>query len=164
MFGNADFIAATRKFVCVRIDTYESKENEKLVRDLMRGKLVNTTFCLFDPSGTKQLSLVGRSVAGPFASASGLDRVSRRYETEGSLKQAMVPDFYSVRSGLNVASADGRPLVVIVAPEERMSDVEQRMRGIAWHEDIDVRFHFPGLQDAEADRDAALWQLELIER
>ena len=153
VFGDADFIDASRDFVCVRIDTYESKENEKIVRDLMRGKLVNTTFCLFDPDGGELLSGIGRGVYGPFASAAGLDRVSRRFEVKGEKSEAIVPDFHSLRSAVNVASADGRPLVVVFAPSEEMNQAEENFRAIAWHHDIVGRFHFDLESNEEAIRD-----------
>ena len=147
MFGNADVIAASRKFVCVRIDTYESEANEELVRKLMDGVLVNTTFCLLAPDGKTTLSHVGRSISGPFASPRGLSRISRRYAPAGDADKALVPDFHSVRSALNVASADGRLLVLIVAQEEKVADIETALRSIAWHDDVAGRFHF----DLETD-------------
>ena len=50
-FGDADFIDASRQFVCVRPDTYENEENQRLVRSMLNGNLENTAFCILSPDG-----------------------------------------------------------------------------------------------------------------
>jgi len=56
LFATKEFIEASRKFVCIRIETYENKKSEAMVRKLLGGKFANTAFAIFNPTGTQQLS------------------------------------------------------------------------------------------------------------
>jgi len=46
LFSQPEFIRASRKFVCVRLESYESEEHQKLVRAFLDGRFENTAFCL----------------------------------------------------------------------------------------------------------------------
>ena len=147
VFGDANFVEATRQFVCVRPDTYESKDNQAKIRILLGGRMENTAFCLLSPDGQERLSGTGRGVTRDVGGAQGLDRVALQYRSKGNSKDAYVPDFNSVRMAMNIASADSRVLVMIVAPDEKIGEVEKKMRTVAWDDQIIGRFHF----DLETD-------------
>lgn len=147
-FGDTDFIDASRQFVCVRPDSYEDAETQQKIRELLGGTMQNTAFCLFAPDGNKQLSRSGRGLTSDVRGAQGLDIFALQYPTKGDPSEAITPDFNSFRMSLNVASADTRVLVVVVAPKEQMDKAEKSMRAVAWHDDIVGRFHFDFETDA----------------
>ncbi len=146
-FGDADFIDASRQLVCVRPDTYENEVNQKIVRRLLGGTLQNTAFCILSPDGTKELSQTGRGLTRDVRGAAGLDLFALQYSPKGDLADAFTPDFDSFRMALNIASADSRLLVVVVADQQKQAEVEKRMRLVAWNDDIVGRFHFDFVAD-----------------
>ena len=107
----------------VRIETYENKEAEKMVRSLLNGTYANTAFCIFDPQGEQRLSGTGRSptqVIGRRLSDSNdrviaeMKRIASQYQSKSD-GVAELQDFLSFRQALNVASADQRLLVFVNA-------------------------------------------------
>ncbi|MGK0187753.1 MAG: hypothetical protein ACI9R3_003543 [Verrucomicrobiales bacterium] len=146
MFSNSDVIEATRKFVCVRIESYESEENQQLVRSHLNGRFANTAFCILAPDGKERLTRSGRGPSQIFSDtdsfASGLHSIAAKFDASGNASEAPVPDFNSFKLALNVASADQRVLVLIAAPEDRLKTVERRLRSLAWDSRVQGRFHF----------------------
>ncbi len=150
MFSQEEFIETSRRFVCVRIESYESAEYQRLVRSLLGGRFENTAFCLFAPDGETRLSGTGRSpvqglvgirgVGGADALATvvaEMAAVAARYPGNGNDAGAAVPDFHSFRQALNVASADQRLLVLALTPARR-----ETLEEVANHPSIVGRFHF----------------------
>ncbi|NNE01370.1 MAG: hypothetical protein HKN47_28990 [Pirellulaceae bacterium] len=142
VFGDKEIIEASRQFVCVRPDSYESEANQELVRALLRGTMQNTAFCLLSPDGNERLSRSGRSFGDDIGGASGLDRVALQFRSKGDPLDALTPDFHSFRMALNISAADSRVLVLISAPADQIGDAEKRMRSVAWNDDIVGRFHY----------------------
>ena len=66
MFAKKEFVELSRNFVCVRLETYESKAHQDMVRELLGGKMVNTAFVLLAPDGKTQLTRAGRSPSKGF--------------------------------------------------------------------------------------------------
>ena len=155
MFSNAAIIEASRKFVCVRIESYESEETQKIVRSHLNGRFENTAFCIFAPDGKTRLTRSGRGPSQVFRGeadlASKLDAIASKYEPKGDVRKASVPDFNSFKLALNIASDDQRVLALIAAPKEQLPRPEKRLRALAWNPKIQGRFHF----DQESD---ASWQ------
>lgn len=61
--SDATVVAASRGWICVRLATYESKEEGKFLESIFTGRsglLENTTFALLGPDGKKRLSRAGR--------------------------------------------------------------------------------------------------------
>ena len=142
MFGDAQIIEASRQFVCVRPETYESEENQQMIRSLLGGKMENTAFCLLSPDGTKRLSSTGRGFTRDVSGARDLDRVALQFQPTGRVADSLTPDFNSFRIALNTAAADSRVLVLVSAPKSKIAAAEKRMRQVAWDDDIVGRFHF----------------------
>lgn len=146
MFAKEDFIEASRKFVCIRIETYESKESEKIVRTLLNGRFANTAFCVFDPHGNEKLSRAGR---GPHELVPGrgnatddgiirqMNRIAARFKPTDQ-GEAVLQDFDSFRQALNVASADQRLLVFVNSEKE---SVQQNLRMALSDKDVVAKFH-----------------------
>lgn len=152
------FIEASRKFVCIRIETYENKASEMMVRSILGGPFANTAFVVFAPDGTRRLSRSGRSpsVLAPGRSgedlnavsvAAALDRIASGYEASASSGTPLLQDFDSFRQALNVASADQRLLVVV---NSARSLTRNRVRHVLSTDEMRGVFHTDRV-DAKAD-------------
>lgn len=165
MFSQNDFIAATRDFVCVRLESYESEEHQKLVRSFLRGAFANTAFCILAPDGETRLSRSGRGPSSLLGRRGGsaqdqdavieaLNEIAADFREKGSRSMAVVPDFHSTRQALNVASGDQRLLLLTVAPEGSRQQVSDTLQAVLNDEDVLGKFHHD-FADKEADREWA---------
>lgn len=157
MFAEEAVIKASRQYVCVRIESYESEEYQKLIRSHLNGSFMNTAFCLLAPDGKTRLIHSGRSVSRAFGRnwsvADGLNRVARKFNVKKKETPFLTPDFHSFRQALNVSAADQRVLVLISASKENLAKVKERMRTIAWHPSVVGRYHFDLEQDKKSFQD-----------
>lgn len=166
---NKDFIQSSRKFVCVRLETYESEEYKELMRTLAGGKLANTTFCILKPDGETKITSTGRSpsmvltrgfrVQSDSQKAQSeakvvaeMNKISAIYPAKSSSSTAIVQDFHSFKQSLNVASGDQRLLTFVVAPESQRSSLKKHLAKVANNKDIIGKFHFDF-----ADKNDAQW-------
>ena len=127
--SNAKVVAASRNFVCIRLATYEDKNEAEFLKSLVKtrsGELENTVFDILAPDGKTKLSRAGR---GPFefgnASrlAKAMDRIASDYaESKASSNVPSLPYMKSFELALNVASADMLPVVAVAAN----SDAERK--------------------------------------
>ncbi|MCH2063690.1 MAG: hypothetical protein MK194_08185 [Roseibacillus sp.] len=159
MFSQKEFIEASRAFVCVRLESYESEEHQKMVRSFLNGRFENTAFCLLAPDGETRLSGTGRSPekglrqgrgnrrpnrgggAGHNGVVGAMKEVSGNYRPKGSKEGAVLQDFHSFRQGLNVASGDQRLLLYVVAPEDDREKLRMRLRPLMSEREIVGKFH-----------------------
>jgi hypothetical protein len=141
-----EVIAASREFVCVRLATYEDAVEAKFVQALVRtysGELENTAFCLLAPDGKKKLSRAARGTEQVYDDAAAMAADMRRVVGQYSPKAAPseLPLVANPRLALDVAAADGLPLVVIVgndpAARQRSHD---RLAKLAWTDEFIGRF------------------------
>ena len=152
MFSNNEFIQASRGYVCIRIETYESKAAEERVRSLLGGGYANTAFCIYAPDGETRLSRSGRS-PGVLAGRTGstedaavineMNRIAGRYTTTNE-SPALLQDFDSFRQALNVSSADQRLLIVV---NSKSVTLERTLRSILADSDFHGRFHVDRIID-----------------
>lgn len=129
----------------MRIDSYESKEHQQYVRTFLDGRFENSAFCLLAPNGQDWLTRAGRGpemVLGHRSSVVQLRTIAARYPDRMDGRQAIVPDFHSVRQALNVASADQRVLVLIAGPTDETQPLRNSLRAVASDPQILGRFHF----------------------
>lgn len=129
-------IEASRRFVCIRLATYENAAERSLLTKLFLGRsgqLENTTFAILDSDGRTQLVAPGRSpdraFDGPADMASFMTQAApRRAKPEREL-----PVVDSVRLALNVAACDGLPLVVVHGKDEASRKALARsLEPLAW--------------------------------
>ena len=164
MFCTDEFIALSRKFTCVRIETFESDESREMVRGLLGGKLTNTAFCILSPDGEKQLSRTARSPMMAFAGGSEwkskpgkgnqevikkLEAFTQSYPQKGDLRKAVIPDFHSFEQALNVASADQRLLLFMVAHSKDRDELAERAKLIVNQQDVFAKFHVDVASDVD---------------
>jgi hypothetical protein len=141
-----EVIAAAREFVCVRLATYEDPVEARFVQALVRtgsGEVENTAFGLLAPDGKKKLSRSGRGMDHAYADAAAMaadmKRVAGIYPPKAA--PTALPLVANPRLALDVAAADGLPLVVIVgkdsAARQRSLD---RIAKVAWTDEFLGRF------------------------
>jgi hypothetical protein len=116
-------IEASREFICIRPQTYENAEEAKVLASYFRGRsgqLENTVFCIFSPDGKTKLCRSGRSPKMGFRDskdmASFMIITSSKYKPKKEITS--LPFLEDVRLGLNVASCDLRPLVILFNPKK----------------------------------------------
>jgi hypothetical protein len=160
LFSQADFIEASRKFVCIRIETYENKEAEEKVRALLNGRYANTAFCMFNPNGTERLSRSGRSPFDAFGRKSDgddkeligqMNQIAAKYTPSGETDNSVLQDFNSFRQALNVASADQRLLVFVDVEKDDQKKVRNNLETVFADQDIVGKFHL-NFMDKEVDQ------------
>jgi hypothetical protein len=165
LFASDEFLAASEKFVCIRIETYENKEAEEKVRALLNGRYANTAFCLFDPQGGRQLTRSGRGPSAAFSKRGGngeavdagevakqMNQIAAQFKPNRNKTGVVLQDFNSFRQALNVASADQRLLVCVNVEEKHRQQVESSLQEVFQDEDISGKFHLDFL-DPGVDKD-----------
>ena len=145
-------IEATRKFVCIRIDSYGSEENQKIVRSYLDGRFENTAFCILAPDGKEHLTRSGRGPGQVFGRrgdlASALDKISEKYRAKKTKSPAEMPNFGTFRMALNIASGDQR-LLVLQAGESK--EASKNLSAAASSSAMIGRFHY------DLETDATKW-------
>lgn len=135
-----DVVSASRKFVCVRMMTYENAAEEKVLKSLWRpgAPLENTLFAILDPSG-RPVTTPSRSPDWMFRSAyemaSGMNEIAASYQPRNSSQG--LPVLNNVRLAMNVAACDKRPLAVVVgySPQER-KNMENVLAAQSWNSEF----------------------------
>ena len=155
MFSEKEVIEASRDFVCIRIDSYESEENQKIVRSYLDGRFANTAFCVLAPDGEKRLTRSGRSPQHVARDFDDIAAIAKDYRPKGDLLDSRLPDYHSFKLAINVASADQKVLVLVAGDAAEIAKVEKRLRPLAWGNDMIGRFEY----DLETDKTA--WEKPL---
>ncbi|MEM1444247.1 MAG: hypothetical protein AAGF67_18010 [Verrucomicrobiota bacterium] len=152
-------IEAAKKFVCIRIATYEDQNEAQFVTErLMRegDSLRNFGYALASPGFE---DILERSDRGPnFVYGSGeemaakLDSISENFTPRESTDSFPgVPKMKDVRLALNVASCDGIPCLVIYGESEaELERLQQKMGVVAWDEEVAGRFIYAVASEEEA--------------
>ncbi|MCH2183439.1 MAG: hypothetical protein MK108_15680 [Mariniblastus sp.] len=147
-------ISASRKFVCVRLATYEDAEENKILANIFsrQGVLENTVFAILSPDGKESLVTAGRSPAWAFGGVSGpgineqpeiaIQRMAATMEAialtfpgngKSTPKDAPLPRIADMRLALNVSAADRQPLVAVYSPDDdQRKTMEQVLARLAW--------------------------------
>ena len=144
-------IKATRDFVCIRTATYEDKQEAAFLKwafvGSTGGELRNFGYCILSPDGKTKLR---RSTRGPNflyansnAMAADLRQISAQYtgRTATGTANRSVPQMKSVRLGINVASCDGLPSVVVLGKDQAEVDsLNQKLSAVIWDEQLAGKF------------------------
>jgi hypothetical protein len=144
-----EVIAASRKFICVRLMTYEDPKEAEFLKSIWVGRsgdLENTLFVILAPDGKKPLVRPGRSPDRAFGDAetmaASMNRIAGEYETRKTSGSELppLPLVANVRLALNVAACDSRPLLVLHFKDEARKAAEQKLNGLAWSNEFIGRF------------------------
>ncbi|MBT3890279.1 MAG: hypothetical protein HOF72_06615 [Planctomycetaceae bacterium] len=144
-------IKATRDFVCIRTATYEDKQEATFLEWAFvgntGGSLRNFGYCILSPDGKTKLR---RSTRGPNflyansgAMAADLRQISAQYSGRAitTTSNPAVPQMKNVRLGINVASCDGLPSVVVFGKDQTEVDsLNQKLSGVIWDEQLAGKF------------------------
>jgi len=144
-------IKASRDYVCIRTATYEDKTEVTYLKAMflsrVGGDLRNFGFCILSPDGKRQLR---RSTRGPNfvytnskAMAVDLRQIARQYSAKarGEKVNPAVPRMKSVRLGINVASCDGLPSVVVFGKGKKEVDqLYSKLSGVIWDAALTGKF------------------------
>ena len=149
--SNKQLIKISRDFVCIRTATYEDKREAAFLKwAFLRssaGDLRNFGFCVLSPDGKRKLR---RSLRGPnfvyknsAAMAADLKLIAKQFprKTTKSESNLAVPRMKNVRLGINVASCDGLPSVVVFGKGKREVDqLNSKLSGVIWDEALAGKF------------------------
>lgn len=136
-------IKASRRFVCIRLATYEDKQEAELLKKLFigrSGELENTTFAMLSPDGTRRLTRTGRSPDFAFGRsgnaksdmAAAMNRIADEHKSTAT-QPSHIPKMADVRLALNVASCDNQPLLVVFNKDKSaLRAMESKLALHAW--------------------------------
>ena len=147
-------IEYSRKFVCVRLATYEDKDEGAMLESIYRGRsgeLENTVFTLLSHDGKRSLSRAGRSPTMVFGGSVGwegtvlaleLNRIIEQYKIPQSKKAdafSTLPIAKDVRRAVNISACDRLPLVITAGLDPKQL---QKLVTLAWKEPYLGRFNW----------------------
>ena len=152
-------VEASRKFVCIRMATYEDKTEAEFTHSIYSsrsGHLENTVFVMLSPDGKRKLTRSGRSpqrfYRGADTMASNMNRIASQYPStkKGSFQGKQLPLMKNLELALNVAAADGLPLIITLASDEKeLNEINQKLVSIAWNQSIAGQFTYASVVDAK---------------
>jgi hypothetical protein len=135
-----EVIDASRDFVCIRLATYEDKEEVAYLTQVFRGRagtLENTVFAMLSPDARRYLTRAGRSPQWAFSDAADMAASMRRFAAEykpaDTSATRALPAMKDFRLALNVAACDNMPVIVAVSddPPERRA-LKAKLAELAW--------------------------------
>lgn len=133
-------IEASRRYICVRLSTYEDADELAFTRSLLEPgqSLGHGLFCLLDARGQK-LCEAAPTPAALFGSAAQLaQEMQTRAPTPSQTELVGIPAVANLRLALNVAAADRMRLVVLF----KDSAITKHLSKCAWTQPFIGRFHF----------------------
>ena len=111
--SQAEVIAAAQKFVCVRLATYEDKQEADFLKTLFTGRsgdLENTTFAILSPDGKRPLVRSSRSARQSLGiareMAETMNRIAQQFEPRKTAGEPELPRVANVRLALEVCLLD----------------------------------------------------------
>jgi hypothetical protein len=138
LLSHKNVIDASRGLICIRLATYENREETRYLEKVFRGRagtLENTVFAMLSPQGDRYLARPGRSPEWAFSGADdmarGLKEIVARYAPTSEPES--LPAMESLKLALNVAACDSMPLLVATSndPQRRM-EANKRLARLAW--------------------------------
>jgi len=151
LFSTTSFIEASKKFVCVKLGTYENKEHQDLIRKLLKGRLANTAFTIFSPDGKTQLTRSARSPKQVFGdqTLANMNKLAAKYHAKNLEQPAILTDFHSFKQSLNAASAEQRLLIFASGSKEQLSKTSVQLQTVFNDPVMSGRFFY----DLAGDKD-----------
>ena len=148
--SNAAVVEASRKFVCIRLATYEDASEAKFMESVFlprTGLLENTTFGILSSDGKRRLTAAGRGPMHAFRGAAdmadGMNEISQQFvgARVSRLTDNQLPLMESVDVGLNVAACDNLPVVVTFSSDQQELDMlNAGLVEVAWSESLAGQF------------------------
>lgn len=139
-----EVIDASRKFVCIRLLTYEDRREADFLKTLFlggSGDLENTLFTMLSPDGKRPLIRPSRSARHSFGSAAEMvqtmNRIATQHQARNTEGTPELPKIATVRLALDVSACDNQPLAVLFARDpSTLQRLETAVQKLAWSEDF----------------------------
>ncbi len=152
-----EVIQASRRFVCIRLATYEDAEEGEILTSIFvggSGQLENTTIAVLSSDGERFLARPGRGARQMFVDAEDmaatLQRIADETRAAAPAGAQDLPKIADVRLALDIAACDGRPLVVLCATDaQSRKSLEERVRDLAWSDAFAGLFVFASVSKSE---------------
>ena len=134
--SNAEVVEASRNLVCIRMATYEDKEEAEFIKKIYKsrsGSLENTVFAILTPDGKDTLIRPGRGphqFRDPKQLARKMNSIAKsntKPNPDSDKSDPVIPFMKNFKLALNVAAAERLPLIAAVAPK---ADLEKLHEGI----------------------------------
>ena len=155
--SDEEVIEASRDFVCIRTATYEDKREATFLMYTLFGgadDLRNFGFCILAPDGKRKLKDSNRGPNFVYETAiemgEDLRRIARQFpelttENEAHLS---LPQMKSARLGLNVASCDGLPCIVVLGTnQDGIDQLIHNLNEVIWDEELMGKFIFASTEN-----------------
>lgn len=154
-------IEASRRFVCIRLATYEDATEAKLLKSIFvgrTGELENTVFTMLSPDAKRNLVRPGRGPQFSFGGAPSraasqmaatMNRLADSFQAKADATASRnLPKLKNVRLGLNVAACDNQPLIVVMAKDAKIQQqMESRLASFAWSDHFIGQFQYASSTD-----------------
>ena len=159
--SRATVVAASRGWICVRLATYENKEEAEFLTSIFTGRsglLENTVFTFLAPDGKTRLTRAGRGPHHVLAGRRGPPRPGEGSEEAAAVTKVMerllanysslkevtaLPQALDFRRALNVAACDNQPLVVLHAETKAKRDAMRAIvTKLGWSETFVGRLQY----------------------
>jgi hypothetical protein len=142
-------VEKSRDFVCIRLATYESASEAKILNSLFQtrsGLLENTVFAVLAPDGTTKLAPAGRSPREAFGTAEEgvrkMAEMSAKYPGKASVGSDL-PWTADLRRGMNIAACEMQPLIGVAARgDEARKKIEEALLPLAWSREFAGKFAY----------------------
>lgn len=155
--SDPDVITASRKFVCIRLISYENKEEAAFLKSFNVGRsgdAENTVFCVLSPDAKQRLTRPSRGTGQVYSNsktmAEGLNKIALQYLQVVSQIQniSAVPYVADLHLALNIAGCDKQPLVIInpTANGDTL-ELEKKISAIAWSDAFIGKFIYVKVRD-----------------
>ncbi len=142
-------IEAAKKFVSIRLTSYEDETEKAFIAKITRGQVANTSFAVLTPEG--EIALRGRGpgrgpndlFADADAMAKGMDELALKYPAKEAIGNPALPITLNPKVGLAVAAGDQQALIVVVGSDdkERMA-LEEKLAKFAWDPEFSGYYTF----------------------
>ena len=151
-------VAASRDFVCIRLATYEDKQEAEFMSQVFTprsGVLENTTFGILSPDGKHNLVTPGRGPMHAFRDATSMANRMQLIALQhpGAKKSRwtdeQLPTLKSVDVALNVGACDNLPVLITFAQNhKRLAEINEVVLAAAWTEEAAGHFVYASTIDA----------------
>lgn len=147
--SDPNVVAASRNFVCIRLATYESASEAKVLGAVLTtrsGLLENTVFSVLAPDGATPLVRSGRTHREAFGTpeegARRMSDLAAKHPCTAPVG-GQIPWLADLRRGMNVAACELQPLVGVVArSEDARQKIEEALLPLAWSREFAGRFAY----------------------
>ncbi len=154
--SNPEVIAQSRNFVCIRLLSYEDKEEAEFLKSFNVGRsgdAENTVFCILSSDGKNRLVRPARGTGQVYSSAKAMAESMGKIALQNPINSAAttklaIPYVANLRLALNVASCDKLPLVVVFKTTKNpTNDLEEKISKVAWSPEFIGKFIYVSISN-----------------